>query len=69
MRQIIITLTILPYFLFSQSELNYQQTQNIQYYKNIKNGTKFSSYTTKDGFKISNGDILTIGKAFSKKEI
>ena len=41
---------------------NYQQTQNIQYYKNIKNGTKFSSYTTKDGFKISNGDILTIGK-------
>ena len=67
MRQIIIILTILPYLLFSQSELNYQQTQNIQYYKNIKNGTKFSSYTTKDGFKISNGDILTIGKPFSKK--
>ena len=67
MRKIIILLAILPYFLFSQSDLNYQQTQDIQYYKNIKNGTKFNSYTTKNGFKISKGDILTIGKAFSEK--
>ena len=67
MRKIIILLTFLPYFLFSQSDLNYQQTQDIQFYKNIKNGTKFNSYTTKNGLKISNGDILTIGKAFSKK--
>lgn len=67
MKKIIITLAILPYFLFSQSELNYQQTQDSQYYKNIKNGTKFNSYTSKNGFKISKGDILTIGKPFSKK--
>ena len=67
MRQIIIILAILPYLLFSQSDLNYQQTQDIQYYKNIKNGTKFNSYTTKNGLKISKGDILTIGKPFSKK--
>jgi len=67
MKKIIIILAILPYFLFSQSELNYQQTQDSQYYKNIKNGTKFNSYTTKNGFKISKGDILTIGKPFSKK--
>ena len=67
MRQIIIILAILPYLLFSQSDLNYQQTQDIQYYKNIKNGTKFNSYTTKNGLKISKGDIITIGKPFSKK--
>ena len=67
MKKIIILLTVLPYFLFSQSDLNYQQTQDILFYKNIKNGTKFNSYTTKNGLKISNGDILTIGKAFSKK--
>ena len=67
MRHIILTLAIFPYFLFSQSDLNYQQTQDIQYYKNIKNGTKYNSYTTKNGFKISKGDILTIGKPFSEK--
>ena len=68
MRHIILTLAIFPYLLFSQSDLNYQQTQNIEYYKNIKNGTTFNSYTTKNGLKISKGDILTIGKPFSKKE-
>ena len=67
MRHIILTLAIFPYLLFSQSDLNYQQTQDIQYYKNIKNGTKFNSYTTKNGLKISKGDIITIGKPFSKK--
>ncbi|MBR77525.1 MAG: hypothetical protein CMD36_06375 [Flavobacteriales bacterium] len=68
MRHIILTLAIFPYLLFSQSDLNYQQTQDIQYYKNIKNGTKFNSYTTKNGLKISKGDIITIGRPFSKKE-
>ena len=67
MRHIILTLAIFPYLLFSQSDLNYQQTQDIQYYKNIKNGTKFNSYTTKNGLKISKGDIITIGRPFSKK--
>ena len=67
MRQILITIAILPYLLFSQSELNYQQTQDIQYYKKIKNGTKFNSYTTKNGLQISKGDILTLGKPFSEK--
>ena len=67
MKKIILSLAFLPIFLFSQSDLNYQQTQDVQYYKNIKNGTNFNSYTTKNGLKISKGDILTIGKPFSKK--
>lgn len=67
MKKIILSLAFLPLLLFSQSDLNYQQTQDVQYYKNIKNGTNFNSYTTKNGLKISKGDILTIGKPFSKK--
>ena len=67
MRHIILTLAIFPYLYFHNQILNYQQTQDIQYYKNIKDGTKYNSYTTKNGFKISKGDILTIGKPFSEK--
>lgn len=67
MKKIILSLAFLPLFLFSQSELNYQQTRDIQYVKNIKNGTNFNSYTTKNGLKISKGDMLTLGSAFSEK--
>jgi len=62
-------LFLLPQLIFSQeNRLTYQQANNIEFSKNIKNYTKFSSYTTKDGLLIKIGDTLTFGKADKKKE-
>ena len=62
-------LFLLPQLIFSQENgLTHQQANNIEFSKNIKNYTKFSSYTTKDGLLIKIGDTLTFGKADKKKE-
>lgn len=48
--------------LFSVNSITYDQTQNIDFTKKIKNNTKFDSYTAKDGTVLNIGDILIVGK-------
>ena len=43
------------------NDITYEQTQDIEYTKKIKNKTKFKSYLTKDGLVISLGDTLILG--------
>ena len=63
-----------PFSFFSQQEdysdfhMTYSQTQDIQLVSDIKNNTKISSYTTKDGLKIEIGDTLIIGKALTERK-
>jgi hypothetical protein len=44
-----------------EAELTYEQTQNIEFTKNIANNTKYNSYQTKDGTLIKIGDPLVVG--------
>ena len=67
MKKIFILTLTLPLMLFGQKDITYKQTQDIQFAKKYKDDTKINSYTTKGGIKISEGDTLTIGKAYSKK--
>ena len=41
--------------------LTYDQSQNIEFYKNIKSGTKLGEYITSNGNSIKLGDTLIIG--------
>ncbi len=69
MKKYILLIFFSPLLLFAQQkDLIYAQTQDISFARNIKNNTAVDSYTTKDGFKISIGDVLTIGEAFTKRE-
>lgn len=43
------------------NEITYQQANDIQFFKNIKNGTRTNSYVFEDGNRISVGDTLTLG--------
>ena len=76
----IIILTLLPFISYSQidkflpifsspqlEKINYSQTQDINYVKNIKNNTTVKSYETKDKHILKVGDTLTIGTAYNKK--
>ena len=68
MKKIILILLISPYILFAQINLNYNQTQDIEFAKSFKNNTEVNSYKTKDGLTINIGDTITIGRALTKKE-
>ncbi|RPG54563.1 MAG: hypothetical protein CBC44_000155 [Flavobacteriales bacterium TMED84] len=76
----IIILTLLPLISYSQidkilpifsspqlEKIVYNQTQDINYVKNIKNNTTVESYVTKDKHLITVGDTITIGTAYNKK--
>ena len=76
----IIILTLLPLISYSQidkilpifsspqlEKIVYNQTQDINYVKNIKNNTIVESYETKDKHLIKVGDTITIGTAYNKK--
>ena len=76
----IIILTLLPFISYSQidkilpifsspqiEKIVYDQTQDINYVKNIKNNTTVESYETKDKLIMKVGDTLTIGTAYNKK--
>lgn len=59
---------ILPIFSSPQLEkIVYNQTQDINYVRNIKNNTTVNSYETNDKHLIKVGDTITIGTAFNKK--
>ena len=69
MKKIAILALCLPLFTFAQKKnLTFDQTNDIKYAKQYKNNTTIDSYTTKDGFTISVGDILTIGKAVIERD-
>ena len=76
----IIILTLLPFISYSQidkilpifsspqlEKIVYDQTQDIDYVKNIRNNTTVESYETKDKYIMKVGDTLTIGTAYNKK--
>lgn len=43
------------------TEITYEQTQNIDIVKTVKNGTKYNSYKSKNGTLIKVGDTLIVG--------
>lgn len=51
-----------PFLTFAQSNfpLTYTQTQDISFFKKIKNRTSFTSYTTQAGHTLSLGDTLLL---------
>ena len=59
-----ILILLFPLIANSQSakDLSFEQTQDIGYFKSIKNRTNYLSYTTSNGSKISIGDTLIIAK-------
>ncbi len=68
MKKLIIFL-FLPLITISQNKvLTYQDANDINIAKQYKNDTEIYSYTTKNGMKISVGDVLTIGNAEIKRE-
>ena len=66
MRKLLFILLLTPFIILAQ-DITYEQTQDIGFAKQLKNDTKIGSYTTKTGMKISVGDTLIIGQAYSKK--
>ena len=67
--RLFICFLIIPFFSYSQElNLTYEQANNIEFSKNIKNYTKLKSYTTKFGTVIKIGDTLTLGKAKKNKD-
>ena len=66
--RLIIFFLLFPFFIFSQEiNLTYDQANNIEFSRDIKNYTKLKSYTTKFGTVINIGDTLTLGKAKKDK--
>lgn len=57
-------LLFLPFVAFAQllTPLTYEQTQDIAYFRSIKNRTPFLSYTTQDGVTLSLGDTLVLAQ-------
>ena len=47
--------------LYAQKAITYEQTQDVEYAKNINNYEKFESYTSKDGSEIKVGSQLKLG--------
>tara|TARA_B100001250_G_C19770474_1_gene776920 strand:+ start:587 stop:1297 length:711 start_codon:yes stop_codon:yes gene_type:complete len=62
-------LVISPLLLFSQKKqvdvMTYEQTQDINYFINIKNNTKLNEYITINGNSVKLGDTLFIGNPTS----
>lgn len=60
---------MMPNLIFcQQNTLTYNQANDIGFSENIKNYTKFDSYSTKDGLLIKIGDTLTLGNAKKNKD-
>jgi len=69
MKKIAILFLCFPFFTFAQNtNLTFNQANDIKYAKQYKNNTAINSYTTKDGLTISIGDTLTIGKAVIERD-
>ena len=69
MKYLCLLFILLPNLIFcQQNTLTYNQANDIEFSKNIKNYTKFDSYSTKDGLLIKIGDTLTLGKAKKNKD-
>ena len=69
MKKIAIIFLCSPFFINAQnSNLTFDQANDIKYVKKYKNNTTISSYTTKDGFTINIGDTLTIGNAVIERK-
>ena len=53
---------LFPCLIFGQitPSLSYEQTQDISYFKKIKNRTSYFSYTTQEGITLSTGDTLVL---------
>ena len=60
----LILLFISPFLANGQSltNLSFEQTQDIDYFRSIKNRTNYLSYTTSKGFDIGLGDTLIVAK-------
>lgn len=58
----------IPYLLSGQSntQLTYAQTQDISFFKSIKNRTPFNSYVTQQGHTLSIGDTLVLAYPSSR---
>lgn len=63
-----ILLSFLSFFMNGQdaSSLSYAQTQDISFFKNIKNRTLFDSYQTKEGLILNVGDTLLLAQPSSR---
>lgn len=69
MKNYILFFLSIPFLISAQDRnINYKQANDIKFAKNYKNNTTLDSYITKDGLKISVGDILTIGNAFNERD-
>ena len=45
----------------SAQDLTYKETQDIEFFKTVKNGTKYDSYKSKNGTLMKVGDTLIVG--------
>ena len=64
LNKILLTLFICSSLLAQKKqidEISYEQANDIQFFVNIKNGTRTKSYIFEDSNKISVGDTLTLG--------
>ena len=65
MKRFTLIFMLLPFLLIGQKkpilELTYDQSQDINYYKTVKNNTQVLNYILADGNKVSVGDTLIIG--------
>ena len=65
MKRFALTFMLLPFLLIGQKkpilELTFEQSQDINYYRTIKNNTQVLNYILADGNKVSVGDTLIIG--------
>jgi hypothetical protein len=70
MKRIIFFITLLISInLYSQEgSLTYKQANDIEFAKNYKNGTQFSSYTSQNGNTINVGDTLILGSPSTDKK-
>ena len=66
--RLLVLLFCFPFFLAAQSlpALTYRQTQDITFFKKIKNRTPFHSYQTKNGTVLSVGDTLVLAQPTTK---
>ena len=62
--RLLLFLLFFPFAVFAQQlmPLTYAQTQDIEYFRSVKNRTEFLSYTSQDGIKFSLGDTLVLAQ-------
>jgi|TARA_B100001059_G_C17706453_1_gene513063 hypothetical protein len=73
MKNLIYLILLIPIISLSQKktilELTHDQSQDINYYKTVKNNTQVLNYILADGNKVSVGDTLIIGLPTSQSSI